>query len=97
MRELLLLFFRGLQPHQQDWTGTILTLMEQSRGFILRQILDARFQHDIGVLAVGEADGRALTGLVQHALQRTGDLRRLVVVGAREHSLLVHGQFEHGL
>ena len=67
--ELLLLFFRGLQPHKQDWTGTLLAVMEQCRGFILRQVLDARFQYDIGVLAVGEADGRSLTGLVQHALQ----------------------------
>ena len=69
MRELLLFFFRGSQSHQQNRTGTILTLMEQSRGFILRQILDARFQYNIGVLAIGEHDGRPLTGLVQHSLQ----------------------------
>lgn len=41
--------------------------MEQSRSFVLRQILNARLQYDINVFAVGEPDGRALTFLVQHS------------------------------
>ena len=38
-----------------------------------------------------------LAGLIQHTLQRTGNLRGLVVVSACENALLVDRQFEHGL
>ena len=66
---------RLLQPHQQPLFGALGSEMEQARGLVFGQVVQACFDDVLGVLAHGEGDTLRL--LVHRALD---DLVLLVAV-----------------